>query len=1194
MLGRILVGIAGLMVVALSVALLVPYFIDWTDFRKDFEVQASRIIGKKVVVHGKVDARLLPFPSVTLADVRVGEDKDGEPLIRVETFSLDAELAPLLSGQVHIYNMHLERPQLRLKLNADGTLDWVKTGKPLIPALSVILEQVDITDGDILFKDEQTGRTRHVAALNATLSAKTLAGPWHIEGTGTLDGEKGSYSFAASKPDDKGAVSLKSQISPIRYPVAVELDGTINITDLRPRYAGRFNVAHRLIDDGPRLSGDFELGNDRIGIPAYELKLGNPDDPYLVTGKAMLDHSKFLLKADGQQIDMTRLEKPGKTTGSKPSAQSQWQAIVALAKDIPIPQVPGRVEIALPAIIASDTTLRDIELVMRPKGAAWAIDKASAILPGRTTFEAKGELKLDGGRSFIGELLLASSQPSGFAEWVTGSVAPSIRGLKTAGFSASVNLTPEVQILDNLEIVMGEASLKGRIERIAVVNMVPELTVDLTGNSLDLDRITGLAGLITGDASPQAILSNAISAKLKIGRFSAFGVVTKDLATAFSVRDGSVAIKQLTIGDLAGVSLTAKAALSGDGDKRRGEADLTIKSADPSAFLALLVARLPAHPVLARLAANAAYFADSDLGLNVKIGSGDWPVEVNLDGVANGTTLSAHYVAQTLALGNTGGMMADLTLENTNIPTLFGQAGFATLPFDVGENGVLNIKISEAPLSEPQASVNFTSDSTTFTLEGQTNLTASQFLEGSYQLNLQSDDIEPYLLMGGIGMPQMGTGLPVSFAATMYVTAEAVALEDLSGTADKNEISGNLSASRGTPSQGTSPRPLEGALHLDSLDMAWLAESIYGPPFDASTGQLSSAKFSVPTDTGYDSRIKVSATRLTIGDLPPVTLTNAILIHQNGELKLNDITGQMATGRLSGRLELANIAVESGGGGLLRARLDLADADLSTLIKSERVKGRVDVGLIIETLGKTAASLPKNANGSGSVTLRYLMVNGVNSSLLPGIIARSEGMEISEAAILPLVERALMDGALTIDAVKAPFTIAGGILRAQNIASINDEVALAANVDVNFQDDKLDGALKIRFKTDSPVAGADPAITLSWQGLPHDPGKSVDVTELANFLSLRKFELERKRVDILQASLIEQQRLRREASFYRMREQQRKATQERIQAGQRLLKQAQVILQKQARQEEALRQKRQVERRPDNSVTQGEDLAPPL
>ena len=46
---------------------------------------------------------------------------------------------------------------------------------------------------------------------------------------------------------------------------------------------------------------------------------------------------------------------------------------------------------------------------------------------------------------------------------------------------------------------------------------------------------------------------------------------------------------------------------------------------------------------------------------------------------------------------------------------------------------------------------------------------------------------------------------------------------------------------------------------------------------------------------------------------------------------------------------------------------------------------------------------------------------------------------------------------------------------------------------------------------------------------------TVDVTELSNFLSLRAFERERRRVETLQANVLEKQRLRREVALYRAR-----------------------------------------------------------
>ena len=42
----------------------------------------------------------------------------------IEEFSMDAELAPFLRGEILIFDMRMERPHARVSLGADGTLDW--------------------------------------------------------------------------------------------------------------------------------------------------------------------------------------------------------------------------------------------------------------------------------------------------------------------------------------------------------------------------------------------------------------------------------------------------------------------------------------------------------------------------------------------------------------------------------------------------------------------------------------------------------------------------------------------------------------------------------------------------------------------------------------------------------------------------------------------------------------------------------------------------------------------------------------------------------------------------------------------------------------------------------------------------------------------------------------------------------------
>lgn len=205
----------------------------------------------------------------------------------------------------------------------------------------------------------------------------------------------------------------------------MELDGDLKIVDFRAVYAGRFTLtenrpASEVKADGAlRINGEFQLTNESIRVPEYHFEIGPPDDPYIVTGEATLDTGKdqrFLLIADGQQIDVSRIGNSGSSgkTGRDPaiSLRQRIDAMLAIAADIPIPQVPGRASLKLPAIVIGDTTVRDVRLDVRPDGAGWIVDNAVALLPGRTQLEAKGRLNLKEQRSFRGDLVIASNQPS--------------------------------------------------------------------------------------------------------------------------------------------------------------------------------------------------------------------------------------------------------------------------------------------------------------------------------------------------------------------------------------------------------------------------------------------------------------------------------------------------------------------------------------------------------------------------------------------------------------------------------------------------------------------------------------------------------------------------------------------------------------------------------------------------------------
>jgi len=1163
-LGRILVFLGGLLALVLFSALLIPYFVDWTDFRRDFEDQASRILGKKVVVHGRVEARILPFPSVTLHDVRAGTDADGSPLIQVARFSMDAELAPFLSGEARIFDMRIEEPKAKIRLLKDGTLDWMRGSRAEIPARTVVLESVQIEGGQIEFIDEQSGRNRVVTGLNADMSANSLAGPWKAEGRAAVDGHPGSFSLSSSEPDyAAGRMGLRVRVVPDEHPVEVDLDGAIAATAGKPAYSGSFAFSFRedekqkqagqSLFSSPRTRGSFELTNESVRISSYRMELGGSENPYVVTGEATLDTGakpEFLLTADGQQIDVARFAPPVVQTGKTSrqptvSVRQRIEAFAAMVARIPVPQVPGKASISLPALVSDDTTIRDIRLDVRPDGSGWQVVNAVATLPGRTQLEAKGSLTLLGGPAFNGNLLLASNQPSGLANWLSGSVDPAIRQLNAAGFSADVSLTTLNQRFNNLELAIGDASLKGELERRSD-GKTSNLSIDLAGNEIDLDALKALGSLALGDQVGSSVLDHRIDAKFKADRFNMAGVTANHVETAFTMAGGVLTLENMTAGDIAGAEVKARGQLQGSLLKYAGKGTVNLHAPDMQPFFTMLQQKLPNHPFLSRLAASAPWYANSDLAVDVSVNSENGGANVAVSGTVNGSRLSAvAKMPDFLSITDDTAMSLEAVLKNQSTAILFGQAGLDPLPFDADGEGLLSVKLNGTLGSPAQTDIRFSTERTHFSMSGSFAVAAANFGEGSADVALESADIEPYLIMNAVGLPQLGGGMAVKANAKVAVDAQKIAFSSVGGQVGGNPFSGNLAVQR------AAPYPVSGDLSVRTADLAWLGDAIYGPVIDPENGALNAKPLAMAAFPQLKASLSLKAENFEAGPFGTITGLAAKVTHDSGSLSLDDVTGGFMGGKLTGRLAMST----GEGAGIFRTKIAVADANPEPILWANAngpvATGRIAIDLTAESTGKSVGEILKSAGGSGEIRAGGLALKGLNPAALPPILQAADGLQqpIDAPKVRPLVDQNLWQGEIGLGDVALPFSLNGGALHFQNLRAGIDPVTLAGDATVDIAASTVNGDLDLLFNPGTEaVAGAEPSLRLNYNGPLAAPALTIDVSTLSNYLSLRAFEKERRRVEAMQASVLEKQRLRREVALYRSQAAERQAEKERAEA----------------------------------------------
>jgi uncharacterized protein involved in outer membrane biogenesis len=1166
-LARLFVFFGSLLVLALFAALIGPLFIDWTNYREDFEREASRILGQEVVVNGSADARLIPFPSVTFNDVDVGTREDGEPMMHIARFTMNAELAPFLSGEIRIFDMQLEEPQLTIALNEEGALDWATRSETDLPAGTVVLERVEITDGTVTIEDRQNGRIHVIEEVNSVLSADSLRGPWRIEGTASIAGESGAFSVATGMVEEDGSIRLRTRILPDSRPVSVELEGDASIDEQRPHYAGSFTlqvlepVEPQQASAAPgvaatrttlRGTGMFEATSERLRIDEYRLEVGAVEDPYVVTGEATIDtgeEPEFLLIAEGQQIDVDRLatEPAEGEAAEEPqplSAAERLETFRRVLEQIPIPDLAGRVSLSLPAIIAGDTTLREVSLEAEPRGTYWEVSEFAVSLPGRTRVEASGELRLDEGLAFSGDLLLASRQPSGFASWLTEDVHPAIRGLESAGFQADVELTDDLQRFTDLELIAGEATITGRFERTAADDS-PAIDLDLVGDSVNFDTLAALVGLFA-DGAENHLASHDIAARMKAGHFTAAGVAMEDVETVFTLRNGLLDIDRLLVADLAGANISASGVFSDLTGRPQGSGRIELNAGEMEALLALAERTLAPYVDLSELSRRASLFRGTDLAMDIQLGSARESASAETAGYtvrAQGTTGGSEILLEASSDAPFAAFLdepvrIDIEASNPEARQLLAQMGLAVLPFDTGQPLQLSARLDGRISGGADVSLELLNDRTRLAAQGNVAFMDGRLQDGMLDVNLAAEDLEPYLLLAGIGLPGFGIGLPAELSTVLTVTPEDFLLDELEGEAADNGFSGSLSIGRGEAAAVT------GRLSTEVVDAAWLAEVVYGQPLrDPGEGVWSSAEFTSPQAPGLALDLEFEAERAYLGHPQPAEGLTAGLTYEDGQLRIAGAEADWLGGRLAGALAFGNIDQS----GTLELRMELAGGDVATALaplgEKPPAQGNADVALSVEATGMSARAMAGALTGSGALRLADVRIAGLDGEAFGEILtaADAEGTSLTQEGVRPVAREALTEGSLVIEQAAVPLTIAGGVVRAQNIVLESENAALRGGVNIDLQEMTVEAGFQAEFDAgDEELPGATPALGLALTGPLASPELVIDATQMSNFLSLRAYERERQRVERVQAAVLEKQRLRREAALIRERMRERR------------------------------------------------------
>lgn len=1267
MLARLFVIIGGLVVLVLLAALAVPPFIDWTGYRAAFEREASTVLGRKVTVRGDARARLLPFPSVTFTDVVVSSGAAGRPAMTVDTFSMDAELAPFLRGEVLIFDMRLERPRAAITVADDGTVDWAMRPSSPFDASQIAIEKLTVTDGAVELRHGPGERVHTVSGIEATVSAKSLLGPWRVDGNLAFDGLPAEISVTTGRAGEDGRMRLRLRARPQDYAATIESDGNARIRSGVITYAGQFRLSEDAAQPAPlrgaggetvfaapakavpgyRASGTFQLDHARLSIDEFRFETGPVDSPYSADGTASLDFGgepRFRVEASGAQVQFDEAV-PGQT-GAAPTAQARIAGLEKALRRLPHPTIPGSVEVQLPAVVAGDTTIRDVHVSAEPAEGGWTVHSLAATLPGRTAFEASGLLATGDAVGFRGTMLLAIAQPSGFAAWLASDVDDAVRRLPAAGFSANVDLTRSRQKFSDLELVLGGAKFAGTIEAAQPGDARSSMTLALRGGALDIESLSAFASIFVSTGGDNRFTGQDLDFDLKAGPVEAWGLSAEKADTALRLRGDVLEVDRLALSGLAGASLSATGRLSGFPEKLAGKVDVSVVAVDLAPLVEALADNRgdssavtgaaitgpaimgpatmgPATmgsaiigPAITGLAQRARAYPGllEDARIDMVMSAagedeGHRSLAVSAQGTAGGSAFSA-----SLSLKTTAGdvllspLSLSLGIRNDDATALMALAGLPALPLGLTGPGVADISANGSLRDGMAATALFTGEDFRLSFDGAVSADDRGDDHGlaiKGGASVEAADIEPWLMTAGVALPGMGVGTSLTLGAEADYGSNVLILKGLSGAINETAVSGDINAGM----KGGKPS-LTGEVRLDELYLDPFVAMLAGEDALApDAGGWPTAAFAPAAHTPAYIDMDVSAAALMAGPMATAYDASMSLKLDDDGLRVSDLRGRLLGGALSGMFEIRN----SAGTGLLNAQMAVSDADLAALLPGAGLTGRSDLSAAVSTSGKSVDGMMTSLSGSGTASLKGLAIAGLNPDGLGAFLkaADAAGRDMDARRTAEFAGPIARQGSFAARDADVAFTLANGILRAPPLRLVSQTSEISADVSANLAAGTAHVQGSIAYDAgEDALVGSDPTLNFTVEGAFDDMTASFDSAPLAQYLTQRALEHEQQRVEAMQSVLLEKQRLRREVRYYadlqarreraaeeeRLRQEalRKKAEEEKRakEEAERAAQAARVRAEQAAREAEAERIRRETEGRKEKPVPQPAPAAP--
>ena len=1070
-------GILVFLALVVAALFLVPSVLDWEGFKPEITERIEAITGRTLAIDGPLKVSILPTPKIEATDLRLANvpgaaDPD---MARIGSLELRLALGPLLGGEIAVTGLEMVEPVIELQRLPDGRPNWLFESVPAPatgegtaeePESGLELTRLDsatITNGTIVYHHADGRPSERIEGIDATLSARSLDGPFRGDGTFAARGRPVTFQLATSTLRDDGTMPISVEAIFGGERGRALFEGIVRGDGETPAFDGNMRI--ETADLGALLSalavdlgalpaaplaaefdarGALSVSGGAIAADELQMRLGESQATGALSWR---DGEVPQLAAD---IDLNRIDLDQFLPAEKVGEDGHPVDGAAL---VPLQTLSDDIRLVIPADVAATIdlkigTLTWREGVIRQARTRLELDDgvvtlkpASALLPGGADVRFAGRLTRGGDRPWLqGVVEIAADDLRAVLSWLSVDVAdvPADR-LRRLNASADLSAIGNRLSTTNLDVRIDTTRIAGNAAIAA--DERPRITADLAVNTVNVDAYlpageTGAGSQETVSPAPEAESEDAwagladidADVALKMDALIYDGVRVADLELNAALDGDNLTLRRAQVAGVAGASVsvtgTARTVWSAP------TVDLAVESTADS--LEGVVAFLDIDPefrtqAFGKFALNGTLAGGEDsLSLDFTLAAGT--AEATLEGTVDdplGTPAGALALnlraSDAAALARTAGLTPPAVIER-----------LGALAIDGGIGGTLD-----------SVAVNLSAEAAGATVTASGKVTELLTSPGySVDVDLAHPNGEA-LVATVIGEAPAGAALgPVRLVGKVSGDRTVANLAGIDAAIGESTLAGDIFLRL-----DRDPPAFSAAMRAGVLDLAWIGGGLAASDGNAETGievtELYSDRWSdEPFDLAILDRLSgtltLAAEALVLG---PYRIEQADVDIRAGEgtLTLRSLGGRLFGGALEADGSLAGAPMPAG-----QAAVQLSDANIGAILREaaggRAVSGSATIDGDFELSGQTEREMVEGLAGHMTVTGSEGAVEGVDvPAISRQIAALSEADALDDiVSFVEEAEQSLSSGQTAIGSLDGIVWVQNGQARIDRFEIITD------------------------------------------------------------------------------------------------------------------------------------------------------------